>query len=100
LTHIHDKSEIDLEENTVQSDNPDDDDGPRHKYYKSEKLLGKLYRAVDEKKIWFEDIKATVPTGDASFWEQFIAYAQAECKAMGKLNWLDRQEEAERIRHA
>jgi hypothetical protein len=34
----------------------DDDDFTTYRYYESEKILGKLYRAIDERKI-FQDIK-------------------------------------------
>jgi hypothetical protein len=34
----------------------EDDDFSHYRYYESHKILGKLYRAIDERKI-FEDIK-------------------------------------------
>lgn len=43
--------------NDVDSDADEDDGYTRHKYYESEKILGKLYRAIDERKV-FEEIQA------------------------------------------
>lgn len=100
LTRVRDKSEIDLEERIFQSKDPDDEDGPRHEYYKSDKILGKLYRSVDEKKIWYEDIKTVAHDGGPSFWNEFIVSAQDECANFGTVEWSRRREEAERIRHA
>ena len=50
---IQDRSEIEMDELVVQDeeDGEDDAEGPRYKYYKSEKILGKLFRVVDERKI-------------------------------------------------
>src|ERR1700712_3785774 len=31
----------------------DDDEGPSYKFYESEKILGKLFRAIDERQILF-----------------------------------------------
>ena len=38
-------------------DDEDDNTGPNYGYYKSEKILGKLFRAIDEKRIWRDDIR-------------------------------------------
>ncbi len=40
----------------TQDDNNDDDDFPAYRYYKSHKILGKLYRAIDEHEV-FSEIK-------------------------------------------
>lgn len=59
--------------------------------------MGKLYRAVDEKKIWYEDIH-TVPKGGASFWDEFLVVAQKRCAAVGDINWAQRVPEAHLLR--
>lgn len=46
--------------------------GPRHVYYRSEKLLGRLYRAINEQKIWHEDVKSKVRPRGSSFWDGFF----------------------------
>lgn len=43
----------------------------RHQYYKSEKILGHLYRAINEQQIWYEDVKSRVRPHGASFWDGF-----------------------------
>lgn len=40
----------------TQDDNNDDDDFPAYRYYESDKILGKLYRAIDEHEV-FSEIK-------------------------------------------
>ena len=49
----------------------DKDDGMgrvRHRYHFSEKILGRLYRGIDEEKIWNEDIHRTVNMSGPSVW--------------------------------
>ncbi|KAK3321315.1 RNA dependent RNA polymerase-domain-containing protein [Cercophora scortea] len=99
---IHDKSAIEMDQYTHQDDEEDEDneDGPRHKFYRSDKLLGGLYRAIDEENIWAEDIKQTVPTGGASFWDELITGLHERVKSVADIRWEPRLEEAHRIRHA
>ncbi|EKD15408.1 uncharacterized protein L3040_001776 [Drepanopeziza brunnea f. sp. 'multigermtubi'] len=41
---------------STQDDNNDDDDFPAYRYYESDRILGKLYRAIDEHEV-FSEIK-------------------------------------------
>ncbi|TLD30889.1 hypothetical protein PspLS_02686 [Pyricularia sp. CBS 133598] len=61
IAKYHDKGEITLEEYTITEKGEEDEegDGPRYKYYPSEKVLGRLYREIDEEKIWDENIRVT-----------------------------------------
>jgi hypothetical protein len=48
----------------------------KHRYYRSEKILGELYRSIDEDKIWHEDIHRD-PDGEnrregESLWAQLL----------------------------
>ncbi|PHH65799.1 hypothetical protein CDD81_1526 [Ophiocordyceps australis] len=55
-------------------DDDDDDDGlgrAKPRYHKSEKILGQLYRGVDEKKVWDEHVRSRVNIKGPSIWEQF-----------------------------
>lgn len=74
--HIVDKSEIELDEYVLESA-PDEDEeafeNPRHQYYRSEKILGKLYRAVNEQEIWNEQIYRSRARRPTSFWSQYLA---------------------------
>ena len=85
----------------LEIDEDDDEAGPRYEYYKSDKLLGQLYRAVDEGKIWLEDIhtEKTVTSGP-SFWDQLLLHATDRCNEIGCSGWKERLEEARRIRSA
>jgi hypothetical protein len=73
ITRIHDKWELLFNRDDEASSDADDDDDARlcYKYYRSDRILGKLYRAVDEEKIWHEDVRR-VPTGGSSFWDDFL----------------------------
>lgn len=99
--HIHDRSEIELEQ-VVQTtyDEDDDDSGPPRKYYKSEKILGKLYRAIDERKIWNENVRSKLEPGGTPFWDQFIHSCMKRCHVFRKISYTHRVEEAFRIRSA
>ncbi|KAG7285624.1 hypothetical protein NEMBOFW57_010253 [Staphylotrichum longicolle] len=100
---IHDKSAITMDQSLAPRDDEDEDDdegGPRHSFYASEKILGKLYRAVDEQKIWAEDIRMTVMIEGPSVWEELLAALTERASAIGPLEWQHRLEEAHGIRHA
>ncbi|KAK3935151.1 RNA dependent RNA polymerase-domain-containing protein [Diplogelasinospora grovesii] len=99
---IHDKSDIDLDEDIGNDDEDDEhgEEGPRHKFYKSDKILGKLHREVDERKIWAEDVRSgNLPRG-APFWDEFLAALNQRVRAIGDIEWRHRSEEARRIRLA
>ncbi|KAK3356793.1 RNA dependent RNA polymerase-domain-containing protein [Lasiosphaeria hispida] len=99
---IQERSTLEMDEYIAQNDDDDVDEGPRHKYYASKKLLGKLYRAVDEQRIWADNIKIT-PSGDASFWDRLLTKFDLEVvETLGDvtIDWEHRRNDAERIRHA
>ncbi|KAF2870449.1 RNA dependent RNA polymerase-domain-containing protein [Massariosphaeria phaeospora] len=80
--HIKNRTEISFSESDDPGANPDADDaddvGPKYQYYYSEKINGKLYRAINEKKIWHENVK--LPTGPAvDIWQHFVRSANFEC---------------------
>lgn len=81
---LYDLGQIDFIEET--NDEDDDDDGmggARHRYHRSEKILGHLYRGVDEKKIWNKDIHRTVDMNGPSVWDQLLRLMQAELEVYG-----------------
>ncbi|KAL1836039.1 hypothetical protein VTJ49DRAFT_5646 [Mycothermus thermophilus] len=99
---IHDKSIVDMEEKMSHLENEDDEDegdGPRHKYYPSNKVLGQLYRAVDEDRIWADDIKRAIPETGSGFWNDFIEVVEAWARAFGQVDWRRRADEARRLRY-
>lgn len=99
---IHEKSDIDMEDYNVPpgyDDDDDDDAGPRHRYYKSDKILGQLYRAVEEQKIWAEDIRMTVQAGHSSFWDELLASLEVRVAGIGPVEWRHRLDEAHGILH-
>jgi hypothetical protein len=81
------------------SGDEDDDDGwTKYKYYHSDKVLGKLYRSVDERKIWYEDIR-NVHKGGASFWDEFLSMVN---KRVGEIDpsisWAAQMANAKHVR--
>ncbi|KAK3303922.1 RNA dependent RNA polymerase-domain-containing protein [Chaetomium strumarium] len=101
---IHNKSDVEVLNQHVapqnDEDDEDNDEGPRYQYYRSPKLLGQLYRAVDENKIWAEDIKMAIRAGSASFWDQLLDAIHQRVSAIGPVEWQHRSAEAHRIRYA
>ncbi len=100
---IHKKSEISMDEHVVQKDEDEEsgEGGPRYRYYESEKILGQLYRAVDEKNIWTQDIKTTATkTGAPGFWDQMVAALTERVSDIGPIEWQHRSDQAKGIRDA
>ena len=100
-THIHDRSEIELGQYIVEAAYDQDEDHlkPRHQYYKSEKILGKLYRAVDERKIWQENVRFRPAADPQGFWMDFTESCLDRCEDLGyDISPYDYVEEASRIR--
>ncbi|KAK4149994.1 RNA dependent RNA polymerase-domain-containing protein [Chaetomidium leptoderma] len=103
LITIYDKSAIAMDEHIAPRDNEDDEDndeGPRHRYYASDKILGQLYRAVDEQNIWAHDIRMATKTGGPSFWDQLLMALKERVSTIGPVEWEHRSDEAHSIRHA
>ncbi|KAI1329291.1 RdRP-domain-containing protein [Xylariaceae sp. FL0255] len=100
--NIVDRTEIRFEPLAMPSGEEDEDDetGPRHKFYKSSKILGKLYRSIDEKKIWRDDIHASsIPKG-SPLWKQLFLHLSSECESLGVIDWRSALQEAGNIRNA
>ena len=81
-------------------DDEDNEEGPRHRYYRSDKILGQLYRAVDERRIWAEDIRMATDTQGPSFWDQLITSLDQRVRGIGPVQWQHHSAEAQRIRYA
>ncbi len=91
-------SELMMDDYVAQDEENEDLDAPRYKFYSSEKILGKLYRGVQEDKIWNDDIRRVIPHNDR-FWENLILNFQRQINVIGETNWRYRRQEAESLRH-
>ncbi|KAI0420341.1 RNA dependent RNA polymerase-domain-containing protein [Xylaria grammica] len=101
--NIVDKTEIQFEAPIVPSAEADEDDdsGPKHKFYKSDKVLGKLYRAIDEKKIWKDDIHLNINRFGPYLWDELMVHIIRQCeKNLGHVEWRGALDEAKSIRQA
>ncbi|OAA57426.1 RNA-dependent RNA polymerase [Niveomyces insectorum RCEF 264] len=102
ITHLYSRADIELEDYVDEGDGGDrhDLDAPSYRYYASEKALGVLYRAVDEGKIWYDDVRRPVGTQKPAFRDAFLDWAGAECRKLGCYRWAHKTDEALRIRSA
>lgn len=103
ITNYHDKGKITLEEYTISEEAEEEEeegDGPRYGYYRSEKVLGQLYREIDEEKIWNENIRVAVDHNKPSFWETFIDWAIKSAATVGAVSWPVRIDSARRLKSA
>ncbi|KAL4756453.1 RNA dependent RNA polymerase [Aspergillus foveolatus] len=100
LAKIHDRQNIQLEARYVHPYPDDDIDfSPVHKYYRSEKILGKIYRAINEHEIWRKAIHTTIMSNPTTVWKRIIDSLTGRCIALGApVNWKAHVETARQIR--
>lgn len=76
----------------------DDDDFTGYRYYESNKILGKLYRKIDEREI-YNEIKqrsqATESTSTATVIHAVWTYVESQCKP---IQWEHKKEWAWELR--
>ncbi|OAG12010.1 RdRP-domain-containing protein [Paraphaeosphaeria sporulosa] len=102
FTYIKDRTQIEFDvptrprEDEVQDE--DDNSGPQYLYYRSKKINGVLFDAIDERNIWYKDIKGDIKT-DGAVWADFLKLMTRECKArLGGIRWAHLKDEAFSIR--
>ncbi|KAJ4152966.1 hypothetical protein LMH87_009481 [Akanthomyces muscarius] len=85
----------------VDEEEDEGDDGfgrPRYRYHKSEKILGVLYRSIDEKNLW-NKAAGKVDRKGGSVWEQVQRIMHAGLAALGvRIEWFQSIEEAIKVR--
>ncbi|KAL7943797.1 RdRP domain-containing protein [Trichoderma barbatum] len=82
--HVYDRGEIG-HIGDPESDG-DDEDGmgfSKFKYYKSQKILGELYRGVDEDRIWAQDVQRPVDASGPSLWSQLNTHVYSALEEEG-----------------
>jgi hypothetical protein len=101
LADIKERTEISFDTRNDALTNDDEDSaGPRYQYYYSDKINGKLYRAIDERKIWFQDIKSAMPK-QTHIWDDVLRHVNCECdRIVGGVKWSKHEKEASQIRSA
>lgn len=76
----------------------DDNLGPRYEYYQSEKINGVLFDAIDEQKIWYQQIQRQTKT-DITVWTDIFRHIVRECKRkLVGIYWENLRDEALEIR--
>lgn len=99
---LYDRGQID-HIGEQEPDNDDEDDAMgriQHRFHKSEKILGRLFRAVDENKIWDQNIHVRVDMAGPSVWDQFLGLVEAQVLSSELDIVYDRQvQEAWKIRN-
>lgn len=69
-------------------------------YYKSDKINGVLFDAIDEQKIWYKKIKNKTGTDD-DVWSDLLGHIARQCEIkLGGLHWSHMRDEAYVIRRA
>ena len=103
-TRLYDRDEVD-HIGDPDSDEDDDEDGmgmSKHRYYKSPKILGELYRGVDEKKIWREDVQRPIDKSGPSVWDSLDRHVRVALKEEGyapsDIDYTRRIDEAWKLR--
>ena len=92
-----DRSEISFDSPLLLVTNEDDEDdntGPNYGYYKSDKILGKLFRAIDEKRIWRDDIRDPAAEAAGPIWEELLDCIVEDCDYLGDVDPQSATEEA------
>ncbi|RYO82562.1 hypothetical protein DL763_008199 [Monosporascus cannonballus] len=99
---LKDRNEIIFDAPVIPAVDGDEDDntGPQHYFYISEKILGKLYRAIDEQRIWKEDIRRRNNRFGPSVWDELLLYVNEQCEEFGGIDWESVMQEARGIRQA
>ncbi|QYT03795.1 RNA-dependent RNA polymerase [Trichoderma simmonsii] len=83
-TRLYDRGEIDhIGDPESDGDGEDGMGINKQIYYKSQKILGELYRGVDEEKIWVHDVQRPVEAGGPSPWQQLNTHVRAALKEEG-----------------
>lgn len=84
-------------------DEEDEEDGmsmAAPKYHMSEKINGKLYRSIDEEKIWKKDIHLKVNTAGPSVWDQILGLVEKQIQSHNtRLDYRKKVDEAWKIRN-
>ncbi|KAK8087511.1 hypothetical protein PG994_002485 [Apiospora phragmitis] len=101
--NIKSRTEISFEEEVLEPAGDDDDEktgSPRFTYYGSDKILGLLYRAIDEKRIWHDSVRVNSKrVSGPAVWTALISLIEAKCVEMlGEVNWEQHESEALKIR--
>jgi hypothetical protein len=100
---IYGRDEVELMDVPEKNDEDEEELSPSFAYYNSVKILGKLYRAIDEKKIWTEDVKRPVPSthGSPSIWNEFAGLTKRNIKEfeIGDFDWEGKRDLAWQLRN-
>ncbi|KAF5672461.1 hypothetical protein FHETE_3764 [Fusarium heterosporum] len=97
---LYDKGQLDHIMEEEEDDNAEDGMSRyKSKYYSSDKVLGNLYRNVDEDTIWDEDIHRSINTAGPSVWDQLLIVVENEmAKYNLDLDWTRKAAKAWKIR--
>ncbi|KAK8108246.1 RNA-dependent RNA polymerase [Apiospora kogelbergensis] len=101
--NIKSRTEISFESETMDAagdDDDEEDDRPQFIYYESNKILGVLYRAIDEKRIWHKTVRVNSKrVAGPAVWDALLLFVEGEClETLGEVNWKQYESEALKIR--
>lgn len=106
-TRLYDLGQISHIEGPEDVDNDDEGiDGmgrTTHRYHRSEKILGRLFRAIDERAIWDERecTNAAAPKQKHQFHQNLLEYVDKRLRLIGsrgRINFIRQVDRAKKIR--
>ncbi|KEY67806.1 hypothetical protein S7711_04117 [Stachybotrys chartarum IBT 7711] len=102
-TKIVNRNEISFEnpaDDQLQGNEDEDDNtGPTHNYYASDKINGLLFRAIDERQIWSHNVKTRKPSVLGDLWDETQKSLRRECLRILRDNsWRALEQEAWNVR--
>ncbi|KKA26661.1 hypothetical protein TD95_001628 [Thielaviopsis punctulata] len=103
--HVYKHGEIKIQQDIVNPDadpfGEEDEIAPAHRYYESERILGILYRNVDERNIWDATKMVNVKSDDTTVWSQIQAYVDGVIRStvgQREIDWMSKKREAAELR--
>jgi hypothetical protein len=79
--------------------------GPHYEYVRSENILGKLYRKINDENICGDDAGSaswprSSPQDDSAFWHQLCGYLLARAQRIGPVVWCYQSKRARELYNA
>ncbi|KAJ2899354.1 RNA-dependent RNA polymerase [Zalerion maritima] len=81
----------------IPQEDEDEDSGAQYQYYRSKKILGRLFRAVKEEKIWHDSVNIKAKRDKTKLWVELRDHVDAAVKCYG-LKWSHRTTKAQGLR--
>ncbi len=96
---LYDVGQVDFIGDTADDVGDDGFGRSKLRYHRSEKVLGRLYRAIDEKNIWSENVRIDTQSSGRPVWSALLDIVQARLESLNvTIAYRHRLEEARKLR--